>query len=297
MFHSWIIFGPTASGKTERALQLAQDKGADLLSFDSRQIYQGMSIATGQDIPENYRPQADGSYQSDPAQPALYGFNLIDPQQPFSIKHYYEYCQPIIVRHRKAQKPLVLVGGSWPYAKVLIDPPASLFTPTLPKLREELEKLNVQDLQTKLTNLDPQKFAALNVSDRTNRRRLLRSIEIASFPIFEAPKPLLQSDEYSLIIHSLPMETIETNLQRRIESRLQSGVLDETQRLVERYPDWTTPAFSSTGYRFLRDYLEKKVSLEKTKQLWFNQERQYAKRQITWVRQMEKEKRYNLTTL
>lgn len=279
MFYAWIIFGPTASGKTSLAVELARQKGAAILSFDSRQLYVGMAIGTGRD------------------QPADYGFDLARPDEPYSINHYYRYCQPIIAAHRKSGQPLVLVGGSWPYAQVLIDPPQTLLAPVDEPLRAELAKLSTGQLQQRLQAADPKKYAALNPSDRSNPRRLLRAIEVAGLAQDQAVEPPLRPGEYELILHSIPFEQIETNIRRRIDDRLASGVLEETRQLMAAFADWSGPAFSATGYRFLRQVLEGQSTLEVAKELWFKQERGYAKRQLTWLKKLAGEKRYNIGTL
>ncbi len=288
MWHTWIIFGPTATGKTTRALVLAREKQADILSFDSRQIYRGMAIGTGQDIPPSYQQDQAGVWRSptNKAAPALYGLNIINPDKAFSIRHYYDWARPIIEQHRHQQHPLVLVGGAWPYAQVLIDPPATLYQPVNQKLRQELALLDVASLQIQLKQLNPEKFTRLNDSDRHNPRRLIRAIETANQPI-NVPAPLFQPDEYSLILHSVEPSQLEANLRQRIDQRLERGVLEETQRLITAYPHWNTPAFSATGYQFLCRYLNQEISLVKAKELWFQQERQYAKRQLTWLKKLK----------
>lgn len=293
MFFSWIIFGPTASGKSARAFALAREKGADILSFDSRQVYNGMAIATGQDIPEGYSQQADGSFFAADDKPRLFGFNIIEPHQPFSVHHYSEYARPIIEKHREQEKPLLLVGGSWPYAQVLIDPPQSLHAAVDYQLRSELSKKSVAELQERLKVLDGERWNSMNTSDQQNPRRLIRAIEAAKMST-EPPTPLLSGEEYTLMLHFLPVVQLEENIKKRIEQRLQQGVLEETRSLMVRYKDWNTPAFSATGYQYLRQHLEGKISLDEAKQLWYFQERQYAKRQLTWLKRLSSEKRYNI---
>lgn len=277
-----IIFGPTATGKSELAYQLAKQQQAGILSFDSRQIYQGMAIVTGQDRP-------DPKIYNGP----IYGYDLVKPNADFSIRHYYEYAQEIINQHRDQQKRLILVGGSWPYARVLLDPPSTLLVKPNTKLRQQLENLAVINLQNKLQLLDPQKWQSLNHSDQLNPRRLIRAIEVATAQANQSTttspplaQPLINPAEYQLIIKSLPLAEISNNIKTRLESRLAAGALDETKQLIKQYPHWNSPAFSATGYQHLRNYLEGKIDLKTAKKMWWQQERSYAKRQLTWVKSL-----------
>jgi tRNA dimethylallyltransferase len=270
-----LIFGTTASGKSALAYKLAEQQQADVLSYDSRHVYKQMDIVTGKDKPRDDFSQT------------LFGQDLIYPNEEFSIRHFYEYARPIIEDHRQKQRPLILVGGSWLYAQVLIQPPDSLFVPQNFQLRQELNALTLAQLQKKLRGLDSQKFQKLNNSDQNNPRRLIRAIEVAQSPNSPKPIVLIAPDEYTLLKRTLPFAEIEENILRRIENRLAHGALAETEFLLQQYLDWSQPAFSATGYRYLRAYLQKGITLFQLKHLWFIQERDYAKRQLTWLTQLE----------
>lgn len=270
-----IIFGPTASGKSAQAYELAQKLETNVLSFDSRHIYQGMDIVTGKDRPPQDWPQK------------LMGVDLVTPDQDFSIRHYYEYAKPIINSYRERQKPLILVGGSWQYVDVLLRPPASLFVPIDEKWRQEANKLSTPQLQAKLKQVDESKFSALNQSDVANPRRLIRAIEVASQPEITTPQPLIQTNEYQLIAKTPSIDQISDRIINRIQERLNQGALEETEYLMNKYPDWHAPAFSATGYGPIRQYLEGQIDEESMKQAWKHQEREYAKRQLVWIKSLD----------
>lgn len=271
-----ILFGPTASGKTDLAYRLAEEQSANILSFDSRHVYTDMDIVTGKDLPpENVLF-------------TLYGISLVRPDQEFSIRHYYEYAKSIIQAHRERRKPLILVGGSWQYASVLLDPPASLFAERDEGQRKELEALSVEELQQRVQQQNPERWNGMNASDQANPRRLIRALEFteATAPVASA---LIQPDEYTLRILNPDMDILEQRIRARIEKRLAEGALEETKHLMQKYRDWSLPAFSSTGYGILRQHLEEGITLEEVKELWFLQERQYVKRQKTWIKKIATE--------
>lgn len=269
-----IIFGPTASGKTELAYTLAETQGADILSFDSRHVYREMSIVTGKDLPPPNAP-----FQ-------VFGLNLVNPDEEFSIRHYYEYAKQIIEEHRQARKPLILVGGSWQYASVIISPPPSLLAVKNYEQRQELETASLEELQQLAQDKNPERWQSMNSSDQANPRRLIRLLEYTD-PVEEALPALLQKDEYTLEILNPDIEVLEQRIRARIDKRLEQGALEETKLLMDKYPNWKMPSFSSTGYGYLRQHLEGTISLEEAKKLWWFQERKYAKRQKTWIKKIQ----------
>lgn len=270
-----IIFGPTATGKSGRAYALADTLGADVLSFDSRHVYQGMDVVTGKDRPRSNWPHR------------LWGIDLVKPTADFSIRHFYEYAAPILADYRQRQQPLILVGGSWQYADVLLHPPATLLIPQDLTWRQQASQLSVAELQDTLQVAAPAKWSSLNASDRANPRRLIRAIEVARQPNPISAPPLLSPTETELQLQVLPLNQISENIAQRIEARLSQGALEETRWLIENYPDWRFPAFSATGYRLIRDHIEGRLTAPQLITAWLQQEREYAKRQLTWLRALQ----------
>lgn len=295
-----LIYGPTASGKTQVALQILKDTPESvLLSYDSRQMYQGMDIVVGKDIPSEFSPEASptGSFLQSIRYRHhthhLYGFDIAPPDQELSVSHYYRFVRALLAQLR-ADFPhdvhLILVGGSWQYAEVLFQPPESLFVPPNHTLRQQLFHLSKEQLQTKLTQLDPERWELMHPSDQHNPRRLVRAIEVAEtkrkFPI-ETPSALLDRDSMRVILTEPDLNTLEPRIRQRLEERWLHGAQEETERLMRRYPDWNSPAFLATGYRDIRAYIEGKQSEATTKQHWWQLERSYAKRQLTWVKHIK----------
>lgn len=275
-----IVYGPTASGKSDHAYRLARKIGADILSFDSRHVYTGMDIVPGKDLPAK-----DSTHAAEPF--TIFGMDLVPPDREFSIRHYYEYAKPIIEAHRRQHKPLILVGGSWQYVSVLLDPPASLLSPRNENQRQRWEALPLAQLQQEVLAQNPNRWETLTPSDRANPRRLLRALESAtSGDAKETPPPLFFAGEYRLEILNPELPALEERIRTRIESRLAAGALEETRLLRQRYPDWSLPAFHATGYALLAEYLDGNIALEAAQQRWHLQERQYAKRQKTWIKKI-----------
>ena len=203
-----VVTGQTASGKTSYALKLAQKNKGDLISADSRQVYQKLNIITGKDIPHgSHFTIVEGNFPLDrnfnqtsvqQLNPQLrvkkkryapigfyelkgikiWGLDIIDPKQNFSSFDYMLVCNRILEKYIPVKTTPILVGGSYLYIKHLI---YGLDVQVHPQwdLREKLSTYSVRQLQDRLRNTSPKLFEDMNHSDRLNPRRLMRKIEIA----------------------------------------------------------------------------------------------------------------------
>lgn len=285
-----FVFGPTSSGKTAWAHSLAAQQGGNILSADARQIYRHMDVVTGRDLPhdaivtqETLGDSTQTVWQT-PSGIRIYGHDIVAPNQEFSIAHWYTYVQPIVEQHAATHQPLIIVGGSWPYLSVLFDPPATLFVPPNEALRSQATTWSVAELQTRLQAAQPESWERMNTADRHNPRRLIRALEVAlDHHDTNPPTPLIDPAQVQLIVPTLPTPDLEARIALRVHERWTHGALSETEFLMRTYPDWSFPAFSSTGYTHLRDFLTGSLTEHEAQTRWIQQERQYAKRQQTWL--------------
>jgi tRNA dimethylallyltransferase len=264
------IVGQTATGKTKLALALAKQLNGIVISADSRQIYKGMDIGTGKDVPKGEE---------------IFGIDLTTPDKPWDVTMVVALLKQKIGDVWREGKLPILVGGTGFYFRSLIETPATFRIPMDEKLREELEKKSVDDLQKMLLELDELRFNRMNHSDQNNPRRLIRAIEVAQTPHSnqqeKIPAPL-DGAEIAWIGLRLSEEALSRNVRDRVQIRIEQGMQNEVQKLMEKYKDWSSPAFSATGYGETKAYIEKKISNHQWIQLWQLHEEQYAKRQMTW---------------
>lgn len=294
------IVGPTATGKTGLALWAAAqfDNGTEILSADSRQIYQHMSIATGADIPANF-VAVDDHWQSSDGQIRLFGISKILPTESWSAYDFIRLAHGVIANSWSKNHLPILVGGTGLYHQLLWRPEHfqtdfhTLHGAHIrPDVREKAESLSVEELQNWAAKADQDHFDQLNHSDRSNPRRLVRLIEKA---LFEQEKKQSAGIENSLpslappirqltIGLSAPIEFLEAAIAERVRQRIQSGAIPETERLIANFSEleWKSPAFSATGYRELRSYIEGIIDLPTATEQWVHREVRYAKRQFTW---------------
>jgi len=256
-----FIVGPTATGKTGLGAFLAQKFSGEIISADSRQVFKGMDIVTGKDRPAGVR---------------LHGYDLVKPDEDFSVAHFVAFAQPAIEKiWRRGNLPLV-VGGTGFWVKALTEPIDTIAVPADHHLRKKLEAFSAPKLLKLLKQLNPQKAASLNASDRLNPRRLIRAVEVATHLqglSLKVEKPLAADTLLIGLTASLPV--LDARVEKRVGQRLKSGALQEWSRLKKKYRQ-DLPSMSAIGYRQLPDVNR-----------WITAERQYLRRQLTWFKKVK----------
>ena len=272
-----VIGGATATGKTNLAARWAEEFNGELISADSRQVYRGMDVGTGKDKPEGVK---------------IWGYDLDNPDEDFSVADWIKLAWKVIEKLWQKNKLPIVVGGTGLYLKSLFEPPASLGVKPNKKLRRELGNLGIRQLQEKLKRMAPERFRQMNWSDRNNRRRLLRAIEVANYHLrgvhtatSEVKNPRGACDVVWVGL-TAERQVLEDRIKQRVEKRAKRGMTAEVKWLMREYADWTLPAFSATGYQEWRDYVENEVSKEEAVDRWQRAEIQYMRRQLTWFKKM-----------
>lgn len=256
-----VVVGPTASGKTKFSLWLAKKINGTLLNGDSRQIFKDMILGTDQptdfDVPH-----------------FLFGFK--SPRSFFSVENWLAKVKKIIP---KVKNPIV-VGGTWFWIKSLIF--GAKFPQVKPnlKLRKELEKLSLSELQLQLKNLDPQRFESLKENIH-NKRRLIRAIEIS----LQLGKviPVSFQPQFKFLVLGLkkPLNILEKEIEKRIKTSLKLGLLAEIKKLHLKY-SLSYQKIMSFGnrYHWFTLYLLGKISLEEAILKTKKETLKYAKTQL-----------------
>ncbi|MEK7555335.1 MAG: tRNA (adenosine(37)-N6)-dimethylallyltransferase MiaA [Patescibacteria group bacterium] len=307
-----VIFGPTASGKSELAVKLAKKFNGEIISADSRQIYKGLDIGAGK-VPRDKNPKSkilNSKQIKNPKfqvqkQPYFYKgikhhlLDVISPKQIFTVSQYQKLAKKALNNIIKRGKTPIICGGTGLYINSLIYDYQFPKVPPQPKLRKELEKKSTEKLFRQLKKLDPRR--AKNI-DKNNRRRLIRALEICITTGEPVPplnnirvNPLLQ-------IKSLPAgrqarqsasilkigiekssEELKKGIKKRVNLMIKLGLINETKQLIKKY-SLDAPAFASIGYKEIIVYLQNKISLKETIKLIEKNTWQYAKRQMTWFK-------------
>ncbi|NQT76766.1 MAG: tRNA (adenosine(37)-N6)-dimethylallyltransferase MiaA [Bacteroidetes bacterium] len=277
------ILGPTATGKTSLAAAVAIRIGAEVISADSRQVYRGMDMGTGKDL-EDYIVEGK-----------KVPYHLIDIADPGEEYNVYSFqgdflnaYQDIIDRDMKA----IMCGGTGMYLESVLLAYELIETPVDKELRQELENFETEELINRLLALRD----IHNVTDTSDRKRLIRAIEIEEGKGHMArgiwPKGKGKMEFPDLKHHvfgiSLPREEVRKRITQRLKQRLDEGMVDEVKNLLDSGVSAEQLEFYGLEYKYLTQYVRGKIDYNEMFQKLNTAIHQFAKRQMTWFRRMEK---------
>lgn len=282
--------GPTAVGKTAASLVLAEAyladgcSGVQIISADSRQVYQGLEVLTGADIPTGFEPATTPDfaypfYQKDLV--ALHGISVIAPTEEWSVVHFQELALPIISLSQERDQAVIIVGGTGLYHDHLFSADPQLRVPPNPEIRNRAATLSIVELQDWLATVNPTWLAGLNNSDKNNPRRLIRALEISLQQPSQPETPEVPTAAHQYIGLSAPLETIQARIDQRVEDRFVEAVA-EVAALQEQYDQLAQPVRTTMGFKELAAYASTEVDRAEVVTQWARREYQYAKRQFTW---------------
>lgn len=266
------ILGPTASGKTKYAVRAAKSLDAEILSADSRQVYRGMDIGTGKDLCEY-----DGvPYHLIDIVDAGTKYNIFEYQRDFEKAY-----QDIVLRGKKA----ILCGGSGLYIESVTQGYKLQEVAPNPELRAELERYSDQELIAKLEALKP----LHNNTDYDTRKRLIRALEIA---IYQNEHPAVESNflpkKTKYIGINVDRDTRNFKIDKRLDQRLEEGMLAEVQTLLDSGISPEDLIYYGLEYKFITLHLIGELSFKEMRDKLAIAIHQFAKRQMTWFRGMER---------
>ena len=271
-----VLVGPTAVGKTEVSLRLAEALDAEIVSADSRLLYRGMDIGT------------DKPSRAVRARIPHHLIDVADPDETWSLAQYQDAAyQAMADIHRRGKIPL-LVGGTGQYVWAVVEGWRIPRVPPNPRLRAVLERwgerIGPEALHRRLARIDPE--AAARIQPR-NLRRTVRALEV----IFTTGRRFSEQQTkvpppYRILILGLyrPRPELYARIDRRIDAMLQAGWLQEVQRLLEQGYTPDLPAMSSIGYAELAAYLLGRLSFEEAVRRIRRRSRVLVRKQANWFR-------------
>ena len=276
----WYVTGPTASGKTQIGLQLAERLDAEIISLDSMAVYQQMDIGTAK--PTTQQRQIVPHHLLD----------VVSPDTDFSLSQYVNEAHLAIGRIRQAGRQVLFVGGTPLYLKSLLrgiyeGPPADWGFRE--QIEKELEEAGVESLHQRLAQVDPLTAHRLHPHDK---RRIIRALEVHKItgqPIshqqeqFDEGRP---ADKCRVFVLGWPRPTLHSRIEQRVETMFTSGLVEEVQQLLEQYQSLSRTASQAVGYREVIEMLQEGTSLEATIERVTIRTRQFARRQETWFRSL-----------
>ncbi|WP_311441733.1 tRNA (adenosine(37)-N6)-dimethylallyltransferase MiaA [Hoylesella enoeca] len=275
------IIGPTASGKTAVAAELATDIGAEIISADSRQVYRRMDIGTGKDLSDyTVNGHAISYHLIDIAEPGT-KYNLFKYQEDFRKTH-----QEITSR----KVPVILCGGTGLYVEAVLKGYSLSPVPQNPELRNRLADKQLDELTTILTDLKARNNSSMhNRTDVDTVQRAIRAIEIETYncehPMPARPMPTINS---LLIGLHLDRNKRREKITKRLKQRLTDGMVNEIRTLLDEGIPAEDLIYYGLEYKFITEYVIGKRSYD---DMFHDLEiaiHQFAKRQMTWFRGMER---------
>ncbi len=269
------VIGPTAVGKTSLGVKIANKYNGEIISADSRQVYKGMDIGTGKDLNE---------YFIDGKRIPAHLIDIISPQDEFNLFMFLTEFNKAVKKIKKAGKLPILVGGTGLFLHAAFNR-YKLNKAEFDKTKiDELKKLTDNKLRKRLTDLSPRQH---NTTDLLERERIIKAILIAEAEgadFIEAPA----LNFVNLCV--LPdRKIIRKRIDARLNVRLQNGMIEEVERLIEQGVSYERLERFGLEYRYISLYLHGKLSYNDMRQKLASAIKRFAKRQITWIRKFEKE--------
>jgi len=272
-----VILGPTASGKTKLAVNLAYKLNTEIISADSRQVYKKLNLGTGKD------------YKDYLINDTLIKCNLIDiiePTETFNLANYINTFNSLIKKYDINKIP-ILCGGTGLYIQSLLQQYKYANIPVNKSLRIKLENLGLTDLQLYYNKLPETAYS--NIADISNKKKCIRAIEIMEY-----------LGEKKFTYHTTPLKYIvfglkpnlslrRDNITLRLNHRLDNGLIEEVKQLLAYGLTYEKLEYFGLEYKFIANYLKGNLTFNDLKIKLNTAIQQYAKRQMTYFRKMEKD--------
>jgi len=276
-----VLVGPTAVGKTEVSLQLAERLEGEIVSADSRLFYRGMDVGTAKPTPEERRRVLH------------HLIDVADPDETWSLALFQRAARQAIASIQARGRLPLLVGGTGQYVRAVVDEweiPAAEPNPSLRKALEDWAgQVGEEGLHTRLAVLDP---AAAGWIDYRNQRRTVRALEV----ILSTGRRFSEqrnrgSPLYRTLILGLtrPRPELYARIDSRIDAMLEAGFAGEVQALLERGYSQDLPTMSAIGYQEMVRYILGKTSLEEAVASMQRRTRQFVRRQANWFKETDPE--------
>lgn len=265
------ILGPTASGKTAIAVQLAKDFNGEIISADSRQVYKGMDIGTGKDLDEYIKFNIK-----------YHLIDIIDPMEEYNLFWFTRDFHSAFQKINRAKRIPILTGGTGLYLSAILQ---SYHLPEIENTNnDDLNLLTINELRKILVDLKPKQH---NITDLKSKARIIQAILIERSPkIFQYESPKLNSLTIGI---KLSRDEIKNRITKRLKQRLSYGMIDEVKDLKQKGLSKAKLDYFGLEYKFVGQYIDGQINYNDMFQKLNSAIHNFAKRQMTWFRKMERE--------
>jgi len=267
--HVIVLVGPTASGKTELAIEIAEYFKTRIHNIDSRQIYKSMDIGT------------DKPSENQQKQIKHFLIDIEEPIHPINVKQFQDIAQKSINKEIKKNNLPFLVGGSGLYMNAIIKGFFLTNVPPQNNLREQLEELGQEQCWELLKNCDPISTQKINSSDQIRTIRALEVFYVTGKPL--STMKVQQPPDWRILELGIDRDNLKERILQRTKNMFSSGIVEETKHLISKY-GFDLPILETIGYREAKDVLNNHSTIDKAIELTTTKTIQFAKRQKTWFR-------------
>ena len=267
--HVIVLVGPTASGKTELAIEIAEYFKTNIHNIDSRQIYKSMDIGTAKPS-ENQQKKIKH-----------FLIDIEEPSNPINVKKFQEIAQKSIKREIRRKNLPFLVGGSGLYMNSITK---GLFVPDVPpqnSLREQLEKIGQKECWELLKICDPISTRKINFADHIRTIRALEVFYVTGQPL--SSQKIQKPPSWRILELGLDRDNLKERILQRTKNMFLSGLIEETKYLISLYGS-DLPILKTIGYGEAKEILNNHLTIDKAIELTTLKTIQFAKRQKTWFR-------------
>ena len=268
----YAIVGPTGSGKTSLACEVASRFNLPIINADAFQIYQEMNIGTAK------------ISKDDPLYNSHYIIDVINPSQTYSVKQYRDDFDKVIFNLLKNNKDVIICGGTGLYLR------AALYDYSFPEQEEidtsKYDSLSVEELYERLKELDPE---SANKIHPNNKKRVIRALIIAENSDLTKSENIasqehkMRFDDVEILFLNPNRDELYQTINNRVDQMFDNGLVEEVKALLKKY-EFSLTAYQAIGYKEVIDYLNGKTTLEECKELIKKRTRNYAKRQVTFFK-------------
>lgn len=273
------IVGPTAVGKTDAAVAIACRHGGEIISADSMAVYRGTDIGTAKPTPEQRR------------RVRFHGIDVVEPDRMFSAAEFCVIADKALQECRERGALPLVVGGTGLYVRAFLDRLSLAGVPADPlvrqRLREEAERAGLKTLYDRLAGIDPIATSRIHPNDAV---RIIRALEIwmctgqRPSDLYQQDRSVRQPIEAVYVGLTMPRETLDMRIDRRVDRMFEQGLVEETAGLLRKGLSPKAPALRALGYREVVAYLRGMMTLDDCIRMVKKNTRRYARRQMTWFR-------------
>lgn len=274
-----MLLGPTASGKTALAVRLAHYLNTEIISADSRQVYRGMDIGTGKDLKE---------YEFENSKIPYHLIDIVNAGENYHLHAFMNDFFEVFQSLNQTQKIPILCGGTGLYIESVLKGLEYVSIPINETLRADLMQKSPDEVFSIFEKFEQNDFKAL--ADTSTLKRTIRAIEIMTF-LKENKKPEIQFPTINPIILGIApdRETRRLRIENRLKLRLKNGLIEEVERLLNQGISAEKLIFYGLEYKFVVQYLQNEIKLQELEEKLTIAIQQFARRQMTWFRKMEKD--------